>query len=216
MLKLQNLTKKYADTPIFQNISLEIPVKSIVSLTGKNGIGKTTLLNMLGGISSYSGEVWLEDINMERNFRDYMDITTLIPNTPFLYDYLTVSEMIDLAISLSEQKKNDSIVKELMTELMLFDYQSVLIKNLSLGTKQKVAFVIAFLDSPKFILIDEPFVNFDRLSFSNLLKFIYNYVMNTDSIIIFSTHSVDSQLHELVTHNIDIFDSKTINLSRKN
>ncbi|SFE03100.1 ABC-2 type transport system ATP-binding protein/putative spermidine/putrescine transport system ATP-binding protein/putative hydroxymethylpyrimidine transport system ATP-binding protein [Lentibacillus persicus] len=49
MLTVDNLTKRYATQTIFDGISFEVPDASFVSLTGKNGIGKTTLLNILGG-----------------------------------------------------------------------------------------------------------------------------------------------------------------------
>lgn len=216
MLKICRVKKKYTGTEIFDEINLDIPGNSIVTITGKNGIGKTTLLNILGGISDFEGDILLDKVSLKHNFEDYLKMTTLIPNEPFLYDYLTVLEMIDLVTSLSE---SDEIVSEnfknkMIPDLELTAFKSILIKNLSLGTKQKVSFITAFLNNPKLILIDEPFVNFDRTSMSTILTFIYEYVLKNKAIIIFSTHSEDEKLSNIVTHNIHIHGSKEIYLSK--
>ncbi|MBJ8111715.1 ATP-binding cassette domain-containing protein [Bacillus cereus group sp. N6] len=216
MLKICKMTKTYPETKIFQDVNLEIPLKSIVTVTGRNGIGKTTLLNILGGISNFAGDVILTEVSLKNNYKDYIKLTTAIPNVPFLYDYLTVSEMIDLVISLSgvieitaEEYKNKMIV-----DLELKDFNSTLIKNLSLGTKQKVAFITAFLNSPKLVLIDEPFVNFDKSSMCKILDFIKSYVLYTGAIVIFSTHSEEKKMNEIVTHNIKINGFKDVVLSK--
>ncbi|MEV3223989.1 ATP-binding cassette domain-containing protein [Paenibacillus larvae] len=166
MLTICGLKKSYTGLKIFEEIDLEIPKKSIVTLTGKNGIGKTTLLNILGGISEFEGDVLLNEISLKYHFKDYLKLTWLISNDPFLYDYLTVSEMIDFIALLSNNNTClTTAYKDNMIEyLELTRYKSVFIKNLSLGTKQKLSFIIGFLNNPKLVLIDEPFVNFDKTS----------------------------------------------------
>lgn len=216
MLKICKMTKMYPETKIFQDVNLEIPLKSIVTVTGRNGIGKTTLLNILGGISNFAGDVILTEVSLKNNYKDYIKLTTAIPNVPFLYDYLTVSEMIDLVISLSGviERTAGEYKNKMIVDLELKDFNSTLIKNLSLGTKQKVAFITAFLNSPKLVLIDEPFVNFDKSSMCKILDFIKSYVLYTGAIVIFSTHSEEKKMNEIVTHNIKINGFEDVVLSK--
>ncbi|MGG3572599.1 ABC transporter ATP-binding protein [Bacillus gobiensis] len=213
MLKILDLYKGYSNRTIFNGLSFTIPKQSIVSLTGINGIGKTTLLNILGGTTTFTGSISLSDTDINKNFKGYMEKTSLIPNSPFLYDYLTVSEMIELVSSLSKYN-NDDIIEELFDKLNLEGFETVFIKNLSLGTKQKVAFIIGFINNPELILIDEPFVNFDRASLKNLLSFLCTYVNKTNSIIIFSTHSIDQDIQDIVSHNLHIVSKDQIDFSR--
>ncbi|PLR75428.1 ABC transporter ATP-binding protein [Bacillus sp. V3-13] len=217
MLHLCELHKEYSDTKVFDHIDLEIPSNSIVTITGKNGIGKTTLLNIIGGISKFQGDILLEGISLKNNYEDFIKITTLIPNDPFLYDYLTVLEMIDLVISLSDsdEKKAKEFAYKMLLELELSDFKSILIKNLSLGTKQKVAVITAFINSPKLVLIDEPFVNFDRVSMGKVLNFIKEYVSSTGAIVMFSTHSEEKEVNDIVTHNIKINGCQEIYIYQK-
>ncbi len=119
---------------------MEIDSPSIVELSGKNGVGKTTLLSILGGICSFSGTILYDEINLKNNYDSYMQKSIFISNSPFMYDYLTVKEMIDfindLAIPSIEWKEELSILFE---DLSLKRYENVFIKDLSLGTAQKVS-----------------------------------------------------------------------------
>lgn len=91
-----------------------------------------------------------------------------------------------------------------MKNLGLQQYESELIKNLSLGTQQKVSFITSFMSEPELLLIDEPFANFDKKSLKIILSFISEYIKETKSIIIFSTHLEYTQIKELISHNIHI------------
>lgn len=215
MLQICELNKEYSGTKVFDHVNFAIPLRSIVTVTGKNGIGKTTLLNIIGGISNFEGDILYENISLRKSYEDFIKLTTLIPNVPFLYDYLTVTEMLELVTSLtkSEEKQAKAFINKMIIELELTEFKLVLIKNLSLGTKQKVAFITAFLNSPKLILIDEPFVNFDRSSMTKVLNFLKEYVSETGSIVIFSTHSGEKEVNDIVTHNIQINGCKDIYIS---
>ncbi|GAE95455.1 ABC transporter [Gracilibacillus boraciitolerans JCM 21714] len=214
MLTVKNLSKRFEDTIVLDDLSFTIPSQSIVGLTGKNGIGKTTMLNILGGISKYEGDISFEDNEMKSNFKKYIQKTSLITNLPFMYEFLTMDEMIDLIISLSGEASQEKVMfKRKMVELLnLEPFTSQLIKNLSLGTKQKVHFIISFINRPKLILIDEPFVNFDETSLENVLGFLKSYTIDSESITIFSTHSKEKSIQDIITHNLHIKSSNEITL----
>lgn len=85
MLELINIKKRYGDSPyIFDGINLKIDKKSIVELLGENGIGKSTLLNTIGGMTKFEGDIKLNGISLKDNFKKYMEGVSLIGNTPFL------------------------------------------------------------------------------------------------------------------------------------
>ncbi|MFS8581050.1 MAG: ATP-binding cassette domain-containing protein, partial [Novibacillus thermophilus] len=104
-------------------------------------------------------------------------------------------------------------LQNLLEELALTEYEHVLIKNMSLGTQQKVAIVTAYLDEPQLILMDEPFVNFDQKSLKVVLRFIRDYLLQKQAITIFSTHSQDHRIQQVITHNLHIKDARTITVT---
>ncbi|MDN6968263.1 ABC transporter ATP-binding protein [Oenococcus sp. UCMA 17063] len=190
ILKLENLNKNFNEkNSLFSGFNLEIDSPSIVELSGKNGVGKTTLLSILGGICSFSGTILYDEINLKNNYDSYMQKSIFISNSPFMYDYLTVKEMIDfindLAIPSIEWRKELSILFE---DLSLKRYENVFIKDLSLGTAQKVSIIVSMLNQPSLILLDEPFVNIDKESVKVLKDFFKTYIFSHNAILIYASH----------------------------
>lgn len=207
MLELINIKKRYGDSPyIFDGINLKIDKKSIVELLGENGIGKSTLLNTIGGMTKFEGDIKLNGISLKDNFKKYMEGVSLIGNTPFLYEYLTPSETIDMILSFLNKKRLDETLGALMEEIGLHKYKDTLTRELSLGTRQKLSLILALLSSPDLILLDEPFVNLDVRSRKVILDFLKNYVVQNKAILIYATHSTDIYLSD--------FSNKTIRLRR--
>lgn len=209
MLKLKNIIKKYNNKIIFDNINLEFHKKSIIKLTGENGIGKTTLLKILSGYLDFEGEIILNGKEFKVDMENYYNSIKYIPCNPLLYEYLTVDEMVCL---INEINYNvDSYTIDNFFELLnLATYRDILIKNLSLGTKQKIQFICNFIVNPKVILMDEPFVNFDRNSLKEVLKLLKEYVDSNSAIVLFATHSEDDMINKIVTHQLNIVDSNTL------
>ncbi|SHI11508.1 ATP-binding cassette domain-containing protein [Clostridium intestinale] len=219
MYVISNITKKYDDKTVFENISFNLPEKSVISLIGNNGVGKTTLLNILSGIIRFKGNVEYNGITLKDNYIEYMKNVVLISNNSFLYEYLTLDEHVKLAFSLSEnlnREEFDMMLNKLIQVLNVEEYKNIIVKNLSLGTRQKVLIIISMLAMPKVILFDEPFVNLDQSSVDKLLTFLNDYNNKNNSIIIFSTHSKDRRLLEFTTHILEIIDSKTVILKGVN
>lgn len=202
MLEVKNVSKLYGENSVFNKVSFEASPQSIIALTGKNGSGKTTLLNILGGIITYSGNISIEDINQCTQYEDYMKLISYVPNIPYLYDYLTFDETIQiLSTGSMHLERNINLSEELIRGFNLTEYRNTLCKNLSLGTRQKLAFIIAFFDYPKVILLDEPFVNFDNSSVIYAINFMKEYIETNKAIIIYSTHThSNSDLIKKVTN----------------
>ncbi|MGG1480830.1 ABC transporter ATP-binding protein [Bacillus smithii] len=212
MLELINIKKRYGDSAyILDGINLKIDKKSIVELLGENGIGKSTLLNTIGGMTKFEGDIKLNGISLKDNFKKYIEAVSLIGNTPFLYEYLTPSETIDMILSFLNKKRLDETLDALMEEIGLHKYKDTLTRELSLGTRQKLSLILALLSSPDLILLDEPFVNLDVRSRKVILDFLKNYVVQNKAILIYATHSTDIYLSDFSNKKIrlrrdDLFD----------
>ena len=213
MLQIKDVSKTYDNYGVFDKISAQIEPGNIVALIGKNGVGKTTLLKILAGIIAFDGDVILKSTSLKNNFKTYMKDVSYLPNTPYLYDYLTFAEMAHLILNdCKYPSNNQNLLNKLIKIFSLEPYLDTLCKNLSLGTRQKVAFVIGFFDMPKLILLDEPFVNFDNDSQLSAISFMENYVRENDTIIIYSTHdhSQSNHLKTVTTRSFELIDKNSI------
>lgn len=212
MLVLINIKKRYGDSDyILDGINFKVDNISIVELLGENGIGKSTLLNIIGGMTKFQGDIRLNEISLKDDFKKYMECISLIGNTPFLYEYLTPSETIDLILSFLNKKKLDPSLNEFIEEIGLNKYKETLTRELSLGTRQKLSLILALLSSPNLILLDEPFVNFDVQSRKVILHFLKNYVVQNKAILIYATHSTDTYLSDFANRKIMIKRDKLLN-----
>lgn len=156
MLELKNITKKYGDLSILNDISLQIEKGEIVSILGPSGSGKTTLLNMILGITDvtdgriiYDGEditnVQLEKRGFNIVFQDY----ALFPN---LTAYGNIVYGLRNKPDISTKKDVDDLVKLLGLE----EHLEKKIDQLSGGQKQRVALARTMVMKPKILLLDEP------------------------------------------------------------
>lgn len=190
MIKLIDVSKAYSNKNVLNKINLEIPKSNMVAILGPNGSGKTTLLNIIGGLIKFEGDIVIDKYSQRKEFVKYMENVSYIPNTPFIYDYLTFEEHIQIFLTETGNKDyNLNIYKELVERFNLHSFKNILCKNLSLGTRQKLAFIIAYFNKPKAILMDEPFVNFDNESVTQAVIFSKNYVKDYKSVILYSTHT---------------------------
>lgn len=217
MLSVNNLYKKYADREVFNTISFSIPQKAIVSLFGKNGQGKTTLLKIISGQIKYEGRITYNGISLENDYNEFIKKVVLINNSDFLYSHLSLMEHISLIKNLSDSEVlADELLDELIDILGVSEYKDMYIKNLSLGTKQKMQIITSLLTKPKVILFDEPFVNLDEKSVINLLRFLEEYNEKNNGIIIFSTHSRDEKLQKFSNYRMELLDKDMVRLEAIN
>ena len=97
ILKIKNLTGGYNRKKIIENINIEIPEGSITALIGLNGAGKsTTIKHILGLLRPMEGEIIVDNKTITRDNESYRRSISYIPESPVLYEELTLEEHINL------------------------------------------------------------------------------------------------------------------------
>lgn len=175
LLEVENLVGGYTKYPVLKNISFELKAGELVGLIGLNGAGKsTTLKHIIGLMQQQQGEIKINNRRLIDGADEYRHQFAVIPETPVLYDELTLKEHIELtgmAYNLTETE-----IKERMTPLLemfrLTKRLNWFPNHFSKGMKQKVMLVCAFLVEPKLYIVDEPFVGLDPLAITNLLQIL--------------------------------------------
>lgn len=177
MTELKNISKSFNEKEVLKSINLTVPRGQIVGLVGSNGVGKTTLLNIIAGyLKPDSGTI------------DYDDgtIITYMPDVPSFFEYLTCLEYISF---LNQNKiKKEKLI--LYLEKFKIEYNK-LIKTLSRGNRQKLALACCLYAKPNLIILDEPFSALDPNGKMEMIKML-NENITSDKIVILSSHSLEN------------------------
>ena len=152
ILSVNHLSKKINNKIILENISFSLDEGHIVGLVGANGAGKTSLMKVILGYSDYQ-EGNFTSIRQDEN---HCNIGALIEN-PGLYPFMSGYDNLKLL----NESNSTSPINQITDELKMNKYKHNKVKTYSLGMKQKLGIAIAFLNSPKLIILDEPMNGLD-------------------------------------------------------
>lgn len=162
-LSLKNISKKYKDKEILNNISFDIKEGELVCILGPSGCGKTTLLNIIGGfVSNFSGDVFLSDENINNIPPEKREIATVFQSYG-LFTHKNVIENVSYGLKLLKIDKNmrKKRAQDMLEKVGLAGYEKKKIKELSGGEQQRVAIARSMVLNPKLLLLDEPLSNLD-------------------------------------------------------
>ncbi|TSI07030.1 ABC transporter ATP-binding protein [Lysinibacillus sp. BW-2-10] len=173
LLQLTNVTGGYTRKPVIKDLTFSIEQGELVGLIGLNGAGKsTTIKHIIGTLLPQKGEIRLDGVTLNEDIDQYRSSFSYIPETPVLYDELTLKEHLELtamAYNIDEKtlaQRSEQLLKEFRMEKRLNWFPS----HFSKGMRQKVMIMCAFLVNPKLYIIDEPFVGLDPLGIQSLLN----------------------------------------------
>lgn len=172
ILEVENLTGGYTRKPVLKDVSFSIEKGELVGLIGLNGAGKsTTIKHIIGIMQPKSGSIRLNGRAFAEDIDAYRSAFSYIPETPVLYEELTLREHLELtamAYGLEQEvfeQRSAALLKEFRMEKRLKWFPS----HFSKGMRQKVMIMSAFLVDPDLYIIDEPFVGLDPLGIKSLL-----------------------------------------------
>lgn len=171
ILEIKNLTKYYGDVLAVDNLSIDLKEGEIFGFIGPNGAGKsTTIRAVMNLINKTSGTILMDGSELTKDNTKLKELIGYLPSEISLYEDLTVKEMLDYHESFykkSIHKRRVELVKILKLD------EKKLIENLSLGNLKKLGIVLAFMHSPKLLILDEPISGLDPIMqqiFYELLK----------------------------------------------
>ena len=194
MLEIKNLTGGYVHVPVLKDVSFTVESGKLVGLIGLNGAGKSTTINeIIGLLTPYSGEINIDSLTLRANPREYRQQIGYIPETPSLYEELTLREHIEtVAMAYGiEQEQAFERVEPLLKMFRLDQKLDWFPVHFSKGMKQKVMIICAFVVDPSLFIVDEPFLGLDPLAISDLIQLLDEEKKKGKSILM-STHVLDS------------------------
>ena len=190
MLKVKNITKYYDELCAVDNLSFNVDKGEIFGLLGVNGAGKTTTFRIIMSLlDKDNGEVTFNGKKIDYNVTDKIGFLT---EERSLLSKLTVFEQADLYGHLKglNKEKIEKRLEELLNTFKISEYKNKKIKELSKGNQQKIQFILAILNEPELLILDEPFSGLDPINV-DLFRNVILKLKEKGTTIIFSTHRMD-------------------------
>ena len=201
MLELKNIVKTYGTgenaVQALRGISITFPQTGIVSILGQSGCGKTTLLNVIGGLDRYdSGELIINGVSTkdfnEKDWNNYRNINLgFVFQSYYLIPHLNVVENVEMPMSLaglSSKEQHEKAVQAL-SKVGLGNQLKKKPKQISGGQAQRAAIARAIANNPSIIMADEPTGALDTENSVQVLNILKDIAKN--SLVIIVTHNSD-------------------------
>lgn len=187
IIEIRNLSKKIGKKQILKDVSFSVDKGETVGLLGRNGAGKTSILKCITGLWLYDGgDIFVCGKNVKKS-DNRSEIAALI-GYPSLFPNMTLQENIDYfgILSLKEYVVR---AKELTDILNLSDVINKKVGTFSSGMKQKACLLVALMQNPEILILDEPTSMLDPISGFEIREFIKNVKKSGISILI-SSHNI--------------------------
>lgn len=206
-LKLQNVSKKFAEKQAVDSISFELNKPGVFGLLGTNGAGKTTTIRMLLGIiKKDSGEITWNGKKVERKHVNF----GYLPEERGVYPKSKVQDQLLYFAELKGMNKKEAIesINEWAKILKVEEYLQMPAEKLSKGNQQKIQFMTAILHEPELIVLDEPFSGLDPVN-AEIIKKVMIDLVAKGKYIIMSSHQMTS-IEEFCTDILILNKGKTV------
>ena len=189
ILEARNIYKSYDSLEVLKNVTIECHKGKIYGLIGANGAGKTTLFRiLLGLIKQNSGSIAI-------NSEGIKPIGGIVEK-PALYGYLSAYGNLKDFASIQRLELTKELFCQSMRQVGLSPERNDVVKNYSLGMKQRLGLAIALLNNPDCIVLDEPFSGLDPMGIFAFNELIKKLSRENQITIIISSHIV-SELADL-------------------
>lgn len=186
MLKLTNISKRFKNLQIIDNLNYTFKEGNIYLIRGRNGIGKTVLLKIICGLMNPNdGAIEYVSANTEHQDPEY----GIIIETPVFWNDKTGYETLKFLASI-KNKIGDKEINDALEKVGLENVKNKNVKKYSLGMKQRLAIAQAIMENPLILLFDEPINSLD----DDGIAVFKNIVLNEkkkNKIIIIVSHMVE-------------------------
>ena len=215
LLKVQSLNKSFQSDRVLSDLSFSLNEHHNLSIVGRSGCGKTTLLKIIAGLlSADSGKIFLQETLVNEVPAHKRNIVYLYQET-LLFPHLDVFENIAFGLRLRKLPENEIQEKtdQMIQSLQIHEHAHKMPHQLSGGQKQRVSFGRAFIVNPLLLLLDEPFGNLDAETRTSMQTFFRNVARQFKITSIFVTHDLKEailmgdQIALMQKGRLEVFDS---------
>ena len=183
-MKLKSIYNSYGDISIFEDFSIEFEEGKTVAVMGASGVGKSTLLNIITGLTDFSGTV------------DTKGEISVVFSEPALLKNLTVEENLRYAVAHAypDKKQLAAGIEAVLNSVELWDRRRAYPGELSTGMAQRVQLARGFLFPSDYLIMDEAFRGLDTALKIRLRNYFLKLNAEKPKTVIMFTHELDDAL----------------------
>ena len=205
ILEISNLSFSRGDKQIFSSFSMQCSSDKTTLVVGDNGIGKSTLLNLIAGIEVPDlGSIYFNDSLYQEGSKSLVDTEDRKIGFIFqdfgLFAHLTVRQNIHFGRGDISDQEIDSILSLLGLE----DILDKDVNKISGGQQQRTAIARTLVSCPAIILADEPFSNLDEKVTEDIQRFLIDWTRTNNQILVLIAHNTDKLISDLKDNTISL------------
>lgn len=210
MLEIKDITfsfDKKEKKPLIKNLSFKVKKGEILFISGKSGLGKSTLLDLISGFHDnnliWTGKIYLNKHDITNASIQNKKIGYMLQDY-FLFPHFNVKN--NLIFSLPKQTRNKKEqALDYLKQINMVEFSDHYPSELSGGQKARIACLRAIVSNPDALLLDEPFSSLDKKTMKSFQKFLFDYVKKLNIPCIIISHRLVKNLNNSMELNITKF-----------
>ena len=210
MLEVKDITfsfDKKEKKPLIKNLSFKVKKGEILFISGKSGLGKSTLLDLISGFHDnnliWTGKIYLNKLDITNISIQNKRIGYMLQDY-FLFPHFNVKN--NLIFSLPKQTRNKKEqVMNYLEQINMIEFSNHYPSELSGGQKARIACLRAIISNPNALLLDEPFSSLDKKTMKSFQKFLFDFVIKLNIPCVIVSHRLVKNLNNSMELNITKF-----------
>lgn len=195
VMEAKGLTKNYRNSKALDDLSLKLEKGRIYGFIGSNGAGKTTLIRMITGLAfPTDGELALWGKTGEKELQEQRKRIGSLIEGPALYNNMTAFQNMEVQ-RIQKGIPDKSIIDKTLRLVGLSDTGKKRVRNFSLGMKQRLGIAIALLNTPEFLILDEPINGLDPAGIKDIRDLVKKLNREYGMTILISSHILEELYH---------------------
>ncbi|WP_141522309.1 ABC transporter ATP-binding protein, partial [Bacillus pseudomycoides] len=187
IVETEDLTKTYGAVNSVNQLQMQVGKGEIYGFLGPNGAGKTTTIRMLLGlIKPTTGNIKVFNRDLKTNRIDILREVGSLVESPSYYGHLTGHENLEVIRQMLQVPKKN--IDEVLRIVRLEKQKDKLVKQYSLGMKQRLGIAMALLGNPKLLILDEPTNGLDPAGIQEIRELIKQLPKQYDMTVVISSH----------------------------
>ena len=210
MLEIKDITfsfDKKVKKPLIKNLSFKVKKGEILFISGKSGLGKSTLLDLISGFHDnnliWTGKIYLNKIDITNISIQNKRIGYMLQDY-FLFPHFNVKNNLIFSLPKQTRNKKEQVLNYLK-QINMVEFSDHYPSELSGGQKARIACLRAIISNPNALLLDEPFSSLDKKTMKSFQNFLFDYVKKLNVPCIIVSHRLIKNLHNSFELNIAKF-----------
>jgi len=189
MIKVENLSKYYGEVKAVQSINFELNYGEVIGFLGANGAGKSTTLKVMTGyLTATSGNVYVNDLDIQENALEIQKQIGYLPELNPLYGEMRVYDLLEFTAKIRNitGKAFKNALSRVVEQCGLQGVIHRMVSECSKGYKQRIGLACAMIHDPKILILDEPVTGLDPNQIVEIRTLIKN--LGTEKLVLMSSH----------------------------